>query len=292
MKIAYLGLGRMGSGMATRLLAEGHAVTVWNRNAEKARGFAGLGARVALEPAEAVRDAGLVISCLFDDESLDGVFHEGSATLTAMRAGTIHLCTTTISPVCAGRMEALHSAHGLRYVAGPVLGRPDAAAAGKLTQILAGDAVAISEVTPVCAAYAERVVPLEGAASVANSLKLCLNFFIAGLLELMGEGLTLGEKSGVPREVLGGFYEGFVAPPGFKGYARRLTAREKESEVGFAMVAGRKDLQLMQDEAKNRKCPLELADLIASRMDAAIAQGLGEMDWSATQEIIRQNAKL
>lgn len=292
MKIAYLGLGRMGSGMATRLLTHGNAVTVWNRSVEKAQQFADLGATIANDPAQAVRDAELVISCLFDDHSLDEFFHEGSEVLKSMIPGAIHLCVTTISPECAARLEALHKAHGLRYLAGPVLGRPDAAATGRLVQILAGDASAIAEVTPVCTAYAERVVALEGAASVANSLKLCLNFFIAGLMELMSEGLTLGEKSGVPREVLGGFYEGFVAPPGFKGYARRLTAREKESEVGFAMVAGRKDLQLIQDAAKATGTPLELADLIASRMDAAIAQGMGEVDWSGIQEIVRKNAKL
>jgi 3-hydroxyisobutyrate dehydrogenase-like beta-hydroxyacid dehydrogenase len=278
--------------MATRLIAGGHAVTVWNRSVEKARGFENLGAIVAEQPADAVRDVELVITCLFDDASLDEMFHEGSEVLKAMKPGAIHLCTTTISPACAERMEALHKAHGLRYVAGPVLGRPDAAAAGKLVQILAGDASAIAAVTPVCAAYAERVVPLSCAASVANSLKLCLNFFIAGLVELMGEGLTLGEKSGVPREVLGAFYEGFLAPPGFKGYARRMTARESDSEVGFAMVAGRKDLKLMQEAAARVGCPLELADLIASRMDAALKQGMEQVDWSAIQEIIRQKAGL
>jgi 3-hydroxyisobutyrate dehydrogenase-like beta-hydroxyacid dehydrogenase len=292
MKIAYLGLGRMGSGMATRLLTHGNALTVWNRSVEKAQPFAELGATIANDPAQAVLDAELVITCLFDDDSLNEIFHEGSDALNAMQPGTIHLCVTTISPECAERLAVLHAAHGLRYVAGPVLGRPDASAAGRLVQILAGDASAIAEVTPVCAAYAERVIPLECAASVANSLKLCLNFFIAGLVELMCEGLTLGEKSGVPREVLGAFYEGFVAPPGFKGYARRLTAREVGGEAGFTMVAGRKDLKLMQDAAEAVDCPLELADLIATRMDVAIAQGMEQVDWSAIQEIIRQNAKL
>ena len=282
----------MGSGMATRLLTHGNALTVWNRSVEKAQSFGELGATIANDPAQAVRDAELVITCLFDDSTLDEIFHEGSEALNAMRPGAIHLCVTTISPECAERLETLHKKHGLRYVAGPVLGRPDASAAGRLVQILAGDASAIAEVTPVCSAYAERIVPLECEAKVANSLKLCLNFFIAGLVELMCEGLTLGEKSGVPREVLGGFYEGFVAPPGFKGYARRLVTREVGSEAGFTMVAGRKDLKLMQEAAAKVGAPLELADLIATRMDAALAQGMGDVDWSAIQEIVRQRAGL
>ncbi len=129
MKIAFLGLGRMGSGMADRLAgAAEHKLTVWNRNPDKTRPFAQKGIAVATDPVAAVRDADLVVTSLLDDASLEAIFHAGSAALVAMKPRAIHLCVTTISAACANRLQTLHAESGTRYVSGPVLGRPDAAA--------------------------------------------------------------------------------------------------------------------------------------------------------------------
>lgn len=179
MNITFLGLGRMGTGMATRLATTGeHKLTVWNRSPDKALPFAELGARVATGPDEAVCDAELVITSLLDDKSVEALFNDQSAVLRAMRQEAIHLCVTTISPDCANRLQALHAAHDSRYVSGPVVGRPDASAAGKLVQFLAGDASAVMVAEPVCRAFAEHVIPLQGPASAANSQKLCINFWL------------------------------------------------------------------------------------------------------------------
>lgn len=294
MKIAFLGLGRMGSGMATRLAQTGqHTLTVWNRSADKTQPFQDLGARIATDPVEAVSDAELVMTSLLDDQSVEALFHAGSAVLQAMPANAIHLCVTTISPDCANRLQALHAANGSHYVSGPVIGRPDASAAGKLLQFLAGDAGAIKVVAPVCHAFAEQVVPLSGAeAGVANSQKLCINFFAASVIEVMSECFTLGEKLGVPRQNLAFFLDKALPLPGLKVYVERLFKRQTDSTTGFTMTAGRKDIGLMLSAAASVDCDLDIATIIAEKMDIAIAQGMQHLDWSATQEITRQRAGL
>jgi 3-hydroxyisobutyrate dehydrogenase-like beta-hydroxyacid dehydrogenase len=151
MKIAFLGLGRMGSGTADRLAgAAEHTLTVWNRNPDKAQAFAQKGIAVATDPAAAVSGADLVVTSLLDDASLEAIFHAGSPALVAMKPHAIHLCTTTISAACANRLQRLHAESGTRYVSGPVLGRPDAAASGKLVQFLAGNLRRIHASRIVC----------------------------------------------------------------------------------------------------------------------------------------------
>ena len=173
MKIAFLGLGRMGSAIAGRLAADGaHRLTVWNRSADKAAPFRQRGVAVAAAPEDAVAGADLVVSCLFDDGAVEALFHPQGAVVAAMRANAIHLGITTVSADCANRLQAQHAASGTRYVAGPVLGRPDVAAAGALTELLAGDAGAIAEIEPVCWLYAARLVKLPGLAGAANNHKL------------------------------------------------------------------------------------------------------------------------
>ncbi|HDX8381080.1 TPA: NAD(P)-dependent oxidoreductase [Aeromonas salmonicida] len=293
MNITFLGLGRMGTGMATCLANSGeHMLTVWNRTSDKALPFAELGVRVAYDPIESVRDAELVITSLLDDQSIEALFNEQSAMLGAMRPGAIHLCVTTISPSCANRLQALHSEHGSRYISGPVVGRPDASAAGKLVQFLAGDESALTIASPVCSAFSKQVLLLPGPASVANSQKLCINFFVASLLEAMGECFTLGEKLGVPRKNLASFLDLCLPLPGLNVYVERIFKRQTNSDMGFTMTAGRKDLALMLEAAESVQCPLDIANVIASKMDTAIVQGMGHLDWSAIQEVTRQHAGL
>jgi 3-hydroxyisobutyrate dehydrogenase-like beta-hydroxyacid dehydrogenase len=293
MKIAFLGLGRMGAGMAGCLARdEAHELTVWNRTPDKAQALQALGATVARQAVAAVAGADLIFTSLLDDRSVEAIFHAGSAALAALRPGATHLCVTTISPACADRLQALHAAHGTRYVSGPVIGRPDTASAGRLAQFLAGDASAAAEAVPVCRAFASQVVVLPGLAGVANSQKLCINFFIAALIEAMGECLTLGDKLGASRQILARVFQQSLAAPELKAYAERMLQRDTGSAAGFSMVAGRKDLALMREAAAIARCPLDIAEIIAGKIDVALAQGMEALDWSATQEITRQRAGL
>ena len=293
MNIAFFGLGQMGSGMVTRLLADGqHQIKIWNRTHEKTIPFVEQGATVAADPVEAVCDADLIITSLLDDQSIEALFNDQSDVIRAMRLGAIHLCVTTISPKCSDRLQALHEKHGSQYISGPVLGRPDASANGKLVQFLAGDSNAAATVEPICRIFSELVVYVSETASVANSQKLCINFFVAALIEVMGECFTLGEKLGVPRKNLALFLGKSLPLPGLNVYVEKIFKREVSSEMGFTMKGGKKDLALMLEAAESVQCPIEIANVIANKMDVAIEQGMSQLDWSATQEITRQRAGL
>ena len=159
-----------------------------------------------------------------------------------------------------------------------MLGRPDAAASGELVEFLAGDASAIAEVEPICRAFAARIVPLPGPAGAANNQKLCVNFFLAAVIEAMGECFTLGDCLGVSREALRFMFAQSFAMPALKSYAERLYARDADGSTGFAMTAGLKDLRLIREAAEGANCRVEIADAIAAKMEAAIAEGMAGRD--------------
>jgi 3-hydroxyisobutyrate dehydrogenase-like beta-hydroxyacid dehydrogenase len=292
MKIAFLGLGNMGSGMARCLLRAGHSLRVWNRRSDKMAPLAGEGAVACGSPAEAIESADLVISCLMDDASVHAVFDGADGLIAKMKSKQIHLCVTTVSPVCGDWLAEAHAAGGSRYVSGPVLGRPDAAAEGSLLQFLAGDASAIEEIGPVCKAFAPVGIPMAGPASVANSQKLCANLFIASLIEMMAECYTFAEKSGASREIMGQIFERSLALPGLKGYARRMKEREFEGEGGFSTRGGLKDVRLMLDAGKRVGCPLDIATVLEGKLTECLDRGLADSDWSAVQEVTRARAGL
>jgi 3-hydroxyisobutyrate dehydrogenase-like beta-hydroxyacid dehydrogenase len=227
------------------------------------------------------------MSSLMDDVSVDALFGPGGPAFAALPAGAIHLSLTTISPGCADRLQNAHAARGVAFVSGPVVGRPDAAANGTLLQFLAGDETAMASVEPLCSAFAQRVVRLPGSAGTANRQKLCTNFFVISIVEAMGEALAFAERCGASSDLLANFLERSFAAPALQGYARRLHAHETSGADGFSLRAGRKDLQLISDEANRCGRRLELADLIAQKMQAASARGMDDCDWSVIAEISR-----
>jgi 3-hydroxyisobutyrate dehydrogenase-like beta-hydroxyacid dehydrogenase len=227
-----------------------------------------------------------------DDASVRSVFGGEDGVIARMAPNAIHLCTATISPQCADWLAAEHAARGTRYVSGPVLGRPDAAAAGTLMQMLAGDASAIEEVQPVCKAFANMFVPMPGPAGVANSQKLCFNFFIVSLVETFAECYTFAEKTGASAQIMAEFFHRVFAHPGMLGYARRMKDRVSAGEGGFSMRGGIKDVRLMLDAAARAGCPLEIAVVVEEKMREAMALGLADEDMSAIQQVTRARAGL
>lgn len=292
MNIAFLGLGNMGTGIAHCLLRAGHSLRVWNRTEAKTKSLVDAGAIACATPVEAIAGVPLVISSLMDDQSVQTVFDGPNGVIRNMTPNAIHLCTMTISPHCADWLAQEHKTQGSRYVSGPVVGRPDAAAAGTLLEFLSGDASAIEELKPVCAAFANNLMPIPGAASIANRQKLCVNFFIISQIEVMAECLTLAGKSGASPEIMAAFFDRCFAHPGLKGYAKRLFEKDVDGPGGFSMRGGLKDVGLMLDTAKAVECPLDLAAIIQEKMQACIAQGWQDADWAAILRVTRQRAGL
>jgi 3-hydroxyisobutyrate dehydrogenase-like beta-hydroxyacid dehydrogenase len=289
-KVAFIGLGNMGAGMAGCIQKAGHDLIVWNRTAAKAEALVAAGARLASSAAAAAKDADLVITSLMDDASVTEIV-KGSL-LAAMKPGAIHLCATTISPVCADQLADLHSSAGTSYVAGPVIGRPDAAAAGHLATYLAGPHAAIETVKPVCESYAKLVVEISDRPSVANCMKLIVNYAGASIIEILGETYAFAEKSGVDLAYVQQFFQMAFAHPAMKMYAEKIRKRDFREDVGFAMSAGLKDVRLMLAAADQAGVAFEIGKIIERKMLTALSSDLAAADWSATCEVTRREAGL
>ncbi len=293
MKVAFIGLGNMGSGIAQCVLKAGFDLTVWNRTASKMDPLINNGAKSAATAKAAVNGADVVITSLMDDKSIIDSLQAPDGILAGMKPGAVHVCVTTISPDCADQLAEIHGKHGSHYVSGPVVGRPDAAASGTLATFLAGDAKAVELVTPVCQSYSKTVTAISESPRVANCMKLCINYNIISTIEMIGETYVLAEKCGVPLEPMRDFYqEALFAHPALKMYAEKLRTRNFAGRGGFVMKGGLKDVRLMLSTAEKVGADLEIGMIVERKLHAGVSAGMEETDWSAIYEITRREAGL
>lgn len=290
MRVAFIGLGNMGAGMAGRILRSGYDLTVWNRTATKADPLVAGGAKLAPSAAAAAQDADLVITSLMDDTSVLEMVN--GELLNVMKPGAIHLCVTTISPECSDKLFELHQKTGTRYVAGPVIGRPDAAAAGRLVTYLAGTRDAIGAVKPVCESYAMLAIEISDQPSVANCMKLIVNYAGVSIIEILGETYTFAEKSGIDLAYVQQFFNMALAHPAMKMYAAKARKRDYKEDVGFVMAAGLKDVRLMLSAAGQAGVVFDIGRIIERKMVAALSSDLAKADWSAICEVTRRESGL
>jgi 3-hydroxyisobutyrate dehydrogenase-like beta-hydroxyacid dehydrogenase len=290
-KVAFVGLGRMGAGIANNILKAGFELAVYNRTAAKMRPLVEAGARPSASPREAASGADAVVTCLFDDASVLDTVSGDDGLLAGLPAGAVHIGTTTISPRTADTLAAMHEAHGSHYVAGPVIGRPDVAEGGRLLTLVAGDAAAVSRAEPLIKSYAAAVMNVGERHSAANAAKLALNFMAVVMIELMGEVYAFTEKSGIDGNLVQGLVSSMFGPQPLKDYAKRIFDRDFD-EVGFDLVSGLKDVRLMLGASEDVAVPLSLAGVLREKFVAAIANGLGGKDWSAVTEVTRMSAGL
>ena len=196
MKVGFIGLGQMGSGMAANLLRAGHEVTVYNRTAGKMRPLVEQGAHSAARAADACRgDA--VITMLADDGAVESVVFGEEGVIKSLGRGAIHVSMSTISVALSERLAAAHAEAGRRFVAAPVFGRPEAAAAGNLFIVAAGAPDAVDACTPLFEALGQKTFTFGSNPRDANLVKLSGNFLIASAIEALGEAMALVGKAGV-----------------------------------------------------------------------------------------------
>ncbi len=292
MKIAFIGLGNMGAPMARQLLRSGHAVTVWNRSAEKAEPLKADGARVAHSLAEAAKDAEIAITMLADDHAVESsVLHSG-AVADSLPKGATHISMSTISVALSRRLAEEHARRGQQYMTAPVFGRPDAAAAGKLFVATAGDKQVVEHCRPVLESIGQRVFVVGDKPEMANVVKLSGNFLIATVIESLGEAIALARKYDIdPHAYVDFLTNSLFAAPVYKTYGG-LIADEKYQPAGFKMRLGLKDVRLALAAAESVDAPLPIASLIRDHMLTAISRGMEEMDWSSTAKLAAENAGL
>jgi 3-hydroxyisobutyrate dehydrogenase-like beta-hydroxyacid dehydrogenase len=291
MNIAFIGLGRMGRGMARNLLRAGYTLTVYNRSREKARALSGEGARVAESPADACRDAEVVMTMVADDPAVEEVVFGPDGIASAMKKGCIHVSHSTISPALARRLASEHTQRNQGYLSAPVFGRPDAAEAGKLLVVAAGRAELVERCRPLFDAIGRQSFMVGPEPWQANVSKLCGNFMISSVIEALGESYATLRKSGVAPLTFLEIMNALFGSPVIANYGS-IIAQEQFEPAQFALHLGLKDLRLVLATADERAAPMPMASLVHDHMVSAVAQGQADMDWSSVARVAAREAGL
>ncbi len=280
MKIGFIGLGHMGSGMAARLITAGHEVTVYNRTPGKAGALAAKGAKVAQTIAEACQGAA-VFTMLANDEAVESVVFAERGILASLPNGAIHISSSTISVLLSDRLEKAHREAGQRYVAATVLGRPEAAAAGKLFVIAAGAPDAVADVTPLLEAIGQATTLFGDRGSAANLVKLAANFMTASVIESLGEAMALVSKGNIDkRRFLEFLTSGNFNAPVFRIFGELIVA-DAPAPAGFAAPLAFKDIRLALQAGESLRVPMPFASVLHDRFVELLANGGDKLDWSA-----------
>ncbi|WP_133649517.1 NAD(P)-dependent oxidoreductase [Paraburkholderia flava] len=287
MDIGFIGLGGMGAAMVANMLKAGHRVRVWNRSPERAQPLAQAGAQIVATPAEAFAgDA--VFSMLADDTALREVID--ASLLEGAARGLIHVNMATISVTLAEELAHAHAARGLHYVAAPVMGRPDVAAAAKLTIIAAGPAEAIDRVQPVFDAIGQKTWRIGSLAQQANVTKLAANFMIASAIETLGEASALLGGHGVAMQDFLDVITSSVFPgPVYQGYGKMIAEQRYEPAL-FKARLGLKDVRLALAAGDLVSTPLPVGSAVRDSLLEAIAHGDGDKDFAVLGKVASRRA--
>jgi 3-hydroxyisobutyrate dehydrogenase-like beta-hydroxyacid dehydrogenase len=291
MRIGVIGLGHMGAGMAGNILKAGHELIVYNRTPGKAEVLLQQGARAARDVAGACRgDA--VLTMLADDRAVESVVYGDEGILANLSKGATHISSSTISIALSERLTADHEAAGQLFVAAPVFGRPNVAAAGRLFVIAAGAPDAIRRATPLFDAIGERTFVVSEIPKSANLVKLSGNFLTASVFESLGEAVALVGKGGVDKhQYLDILTSTLFGAPVYKTYGA-VVADQAFEPPGFAAPLGYKDIRLLLAAGDDLGVPMPLASLLRDRFLTLLANGGDNLDWSAIGGLAAKDAHL
>ena len=279
----------MGAGMAANLVKAGHDLTVFNRSRAKVDELAALGAKAAATVAEACQGE-VVMTMLANDEAVESVVYDEGGVLASLAEGAIHISASTISVALSRRLSESHASRRQRYVAAPVFGRPEVAAAGQLVVVAGGADDAIRDAAPLFDAIGKQSFAMSDTPSLANLVKLSGNFLIASVIESLGEAMALVGKAGIDRQqYLELLTSTLFNAPVYKTYGG-LIAAERFEPAGFAAPLGQKDIRLTLAAADELRVPLPLASLLRDRFLTLMAHGGEARDWSAIGGLAAKDA--
>jgi len=273
MKIAFYGLGNMGSHMARSLLRARHDVTVWNRTYSKAEELRADNAKVAKSVAEGTCEAEIAVTMLADDQAVAAAVLGPGGVAEHLAPGGVHVSMSTISFDLSKRLAGEHAKRRQHYVSAPVFGRPEAAAAAKLFIVAAGDPAAIERIKPLLEAVGPRTFVIGPKPEMANVVKLSGNFLISSVIESLGEAIALARKYEIdPHQYVDFLTNTLFAAPVYKTYAG-IIVDERYQPAGFKMRLGLKDVRLVLAAAETVDARMPIASLIRDNLLAAWVAG-------------------
>lgn len=288
LRIAFLGLGKMGFGMASRLLAAGHSVSVFNRTASRGDPLVRLGARVASSPRSAAQNADVIIGMTANDESSRAMWTGAEGALAAANApDALAIECSTLSHDWVLELAALVRTRGFRYVDAPVTGLPDAAASGTLTLLVGADAADLDAARPVFASLATRVLHF-GTVGQGTVYKLMVNLIGAVQIASAAEGLALAEAAGLdPRVVADAIGSGQAASPQVVRNVRRFVAGDHGGAITFTPALRLKDIEYALRLARKLDAPHAFGEVAGSLYRKLCDAGYSADNESRIIEVLR-----
>ena len=281
MKIGFIGLGNLGAPIAQNLLASGHSLYVYNRTVSKTIPLAENGAIVCESVASLAKQANIIFSIVSDDVALKTIISGSEGLLENSLAGTVHISMSTILPTTAEEMSKLYREHQQEYIAAPVFGRPEAAAARKLNFVISGGDGRKKIELLLKDAGALGIYDFGENIKAANTVKLCGNFMIGAALEAMGESIHLAKQSGVDvQQMWNMMTQTLFAAPIYINYGN-IILQEKFEPAAFTAKLGLKDMRLVLAHAETVEQLMPLADLLRNNLKELVETGREDMDWSA-----------
>jgi 3-hydroxyisobutyrate dehydrogenase len=286
-RVAILGLGTMGMGMATNLLKAGIPTTVWNRTRAKAEPLAAAGARIADTPADAARDADIILTMLADETASRAAYLGDDGALPAAQPNAILIESSTVTPEWIAELAAEAAKHHLRFLDAPVTGSRMQAASGQLSFLVGGDAATLDEARPVLAAMSKEIVPLGPIGSGAR-LKLINNFLCGAQIASLAEAMVWIERGGLDRaQALRFLTTGAPGSPLLGAISARMA--QQNYEVNFLLRLLQKDMNYAIADAAKVHVDLRTGKTAEARIAEAVQSGHGEQDMSAVVEQVRSS---
>jgi len=295
MEIGLVGAGPMGLAIGQSLLRalapQGHRITVYNRTPDKAAPLVEAGARLAKTPAEAA-GGDVVLSIVADDAAVSALTLSADGILAGLKQSAVHVGMSTVTVDLAERLDAAHQAAAKRYVAAPVMGRPQAAAAREIFIAAAGRPDDIARAKPVFDAIAKGVFVIGERPVQASLIKLGINYLVHNVVEALAEFFALMEKGHVSPEIARDFLIGtsFNAPI-YQRVSTLLLAKKFPPGSASARLA-LKDNRAIIAAGEKLGAPLPFASIVHDRLVALIAQGDGQIDYTAISLLVRRDAGL
>jgi 3-hydroxyisobutyrate dehydrogenase-like beta-hydroxyacid dehydrogenase len=278
-KIGFIGLGSMGINMAKNLISAGYHLQVYNRTISKAGELDAAAITRCKTPAEAADGVHAIITMLSEDGVLKQTVSGEDGILKKLPKNSVHISMSTVLPETAKQLAKEHQDAGSLYLAAPVFGRPEAAAAKKLFICTSGSQQAKEIAKPILENIGQGIVDFGEDAGGANVVKIAGNFMIMSSLEIMAEAFTLAEKNGLDRLKVAEFFSSTIFnAPIFQNYGR-LIANKQYQPVGFKAKLGYKDARLAINLAQQSQTPMPFATAVHNRLLSAVAKGWGETDW-------------
>ena len=287
-RIALLGIGTMGSGMARRLLLNEFYLTVFNRTVEKTRPLAEQGARIAETPREAAADADVIVSMVSDDNAARSIWQGENGALAGLRQGAVCIESSTVTVEWIKELAAAVSAKACEFLDAPVTGSKLQAAAGELNFLVGGEAATLEKVRPVLEAMSRSIVLL-GPTGSGALVKLINNFVCGVQVIALAEGIAIIERSGLDREkAVEILANGAPGSPLVKAVSTRMTTPDYTPNFRLSLMA--KDLAYAIRESEQLGLDLTTAKVALRSFQGAVERGDGDKDMAAVVETLRNNS--